>query len=92
MSRLLASPPTPHAILGPAEFATRAHARRGKRGAGMLTLVLGASMLTLGGLTPAAPALAQLRADTPSVQTPMGRSEPLSSNGSAHFETREFEP
>lgn len=36
-------------------------------------LALGAGLMALSGLTPVAPALAQLKADSPSLQTPMGR-------------------
>ena len=48
-----------------------------RRAGGKVTVALGASLLALGLLAPAAPAMAQLRADSPGVQTPMGRA-PLS--------------
>ncbi len=54
----------------------RLSANRGpmaRRGSSRFGLALGAGLLALGTLAPNAPALAQLRADTPSVQTPMGR-------------------
>ncbi len=47
------------------------------RGAAAVTLALGAGLLAFGVLAPTTPALAQLKADSPSVMTPMGRA-PLS--------------
>jgi serine protease Do len=60
-----------------APLASTKSANRGptlrRRGKGWPVVVAGAGILALSSLLPGTPAMAQLRADSPSVQTPMGR-------------------